>query len=159
MEHSEINCPVCSGEMECLVSSLKVYHCEECKTVGQVLPGGVVSQINNLLEKNLLGDDRVRAAQSAPHINTVENFVDIYSMTTRTFRNDMEVSSLRLWKLLTKIENRITVGIAKLAETVLVDDSAKEAMDALIEARSMVSLDKSSTLGISVKNKDMSAKG
>ena len=155
------NCPVCSAAMNRLDVPQELYSCKLCDTIAQVLDNGTVCPINILLEKNNLGDDRIRAAMSLPHVSTMESFVETYDAATRFFQRDMATSVAGLKTVLVQIENRINVGISKLSDLALVDETAQEAVLALTEAREMVSTMPKATRGIpdDDKNKVHRAEG
>ena len=148
MTESEI-CPVCSGEMMSLdIPDKNLFHCTECGELGQLLQSGTVSRLDPLLEKNRLGDDRVRAAISQPHVASAEGFVDIVENLKRGFEMDMAQASGGLRTILAQVGNRINVGIKYLADASFTDDNAALALVALEEARDLVSQGPKATRGI-----------
>jgi len=149
MNENTVDCPVCENTMKRIdVPNKDLYACSGCDELGQVLENGLVSPLSLLLEKNRLGDDQIRAAMSTPHVATVESFIECYDASNRYYQRDMATTVAQLRTNLVQIENRISVGISKLSEMALVDDSAQEAVNALTEARDMVSTSPRSTRGI-----------
>lgn len=142
-------CPVCSADMTRLdVPKSKLYFCETCDTVGQVLDDGTVSPLNDLLEKNNLGDDRVRGALSSPHVSTLESFVEVYDLKTKYHQQDISTLVATFKTILVQVENGINVGMSALSEFALVSEKAQEGVAALTEARERVSTMSKATRGI-----------
>jgi hypothetical protein len=135
MAESEV-CPVCSGEMMSLdIPDKNLFHCTECGELGQLLESGVVSRLDPMLEKNRLGDDRVRAAISTPHITSAENLLGKVENLKRS--NDMTMAEFSggFRVVLARAENRISAVIADLAEDALVNERASRHREILEEAR------------------------
>lgn len=156
MTTKEINCHVCTRAMKYVdVPKKNLYYCTSCDELGQVLEGGVVSPINTLLEKNRLGDDRVRAALSSPHVATVDSFIEIFDQAIRTMVQTSSVASSEARKVLAMMENRLDTVISRRTEAALVDDVAKEDAKILVEVREMLSTMSRATRGIPGKSKNV----
>jgi len=142
------SCPICDEPL--IKSDLprhNVYWCGGCKEIIQVIDD-VAHPIGLLLERNRLGDDRVRAAISKPHVSTVVSFIEVFENTTRFFSMDLANASGALRTVLAQIENRVDFAIAELTGWDLASDVATRALRALREARELVSTLPSRSRGI-----------
>jgi hypothetical protein len=140
MEARIIKCPVCDCEMRRV--DIPKYHmvtCGQCEEVGQVLPDGTVKLIATLLEHSELGDDRVQAAISKPHVASMASFTDIFENSTRMWQMDLASACGGLRTVLAQIENRIDFAISKFTGLDLASDDAGEGLRMLREARELVS--------------------
>lgn len=155
-----LDCPVCSGVLERVpVLGYKLLRCVNCGELVQELGarpdgGSVLSPIGQLLKRNELGDDRVRAALSVPHVSSVKSFIEIYEGLTRMFQLDLASSQGGLRTVLAQMENRLDFAISQLAGLDLVSDQIAVALSSLREVRDLVSTMPSRNRGIPQRNTD-----
>lgn len=149
MKQADLNCPVCDTVMRKadLPQKYSIYSCEGCGELGQVVDGAV-APLGSLLERNALGDDRVRAAVSAPHVSTVASFIEIFENSTRFWQMDQAAASGGLRTILAQIENRVDFAIAKFTGLDMASDEAAEGLRMLREARELVSTLPSRSRGV-----------
>lgn len=142
-------CPVCDGATTRVeVPRQHIRVCGDCNQIVQVLPDGTLSPLSNMLERNALGDDRVRAAITVPHVTTVRSFMEIFEQAARTFNLTMAQAVGELRPVLSQIENRIDAALSVFSGFDLVDDRAGEGLAALREARELVSIGVARTRGV-----------
>lgn len=142
-------CPVCSGGMTRLdIPNKNLYLCDGCSELGQLLDTGTMSRLDPLLAKNNLGDDRVRAAISEPHVATVERFIDIIENLKRTYEMGMASASGGLRTVLAQAENRQDNIISYLTGEALVSEKATTMLRAAMEVRDALSQGAKAARGI-----------
>jgi len=134
------------------IPKYNIYTCVDCKEVAQLVDESMMP-IGTLLERHSLGDDRVKAAISQPHVAQVTNFIDIYENITRFLQMDLASAAGGFRTVLHMLENRIDSAIACFTGMDLVDDRAAEGLNALREARELVSTRPPSGRG--VKNDEL----
>ena len=133
------NCPVCdSAVRRADIPKHDIYICNGCSEVLQVV-AGELSMLGNLLERNALGDDRIHAAISKPHVADVASFVEIFENSTRMWQMDLAAASGGLRTILAQIENRIDFAITKFTGLDMASDEAADGLRMLREARELVS--------------------
>lgn len=158
-----IDCPVCSGCLERVpVLGYKLHRCQDCGELVQELgprpDGGYsLSPIGQLLKRNELGDDRVRAALSVPHVSTVKSFIDIIENQSRMYELDAAAAKGGLRTVLAQIENRVDFAIARLTGLDFASDQVAEALTSLREARELVSTSPARNRGIQPRSNDAGA--
>jgi hypothetical protein len=141
-------CPVCDGEMrKADIPKYNIYSCVACHELGQLVDG-TVAPLGNLLERHALGDDRIRAAVSQPHVSTVASFIEIFENSTRSWQMDLAAASGGLRTILAQIENRVDFAIAKFTGLDMASDEAAKALNMLREARELVSTLPSRSRGV-----------
>ena len=132
-------CPICDSEMAKVdIPKYKIYSCVSCHELGQVVDGAV-SPLGSLLERNALGDDRVHAAISKPHVSDVASFSEIFENSMRMWQMDLAAASGGLRTILAQIENRVDFALSEFTGLDLVSDEAAKALRMLREARELVS--------------------
>jgi hypothetical protein len=147
-------CPVCDGEMlHSDIPKYNIFSCTSCQELGQLVDGSVVP-IGNLLERNALGDDRVHAAISKPHVSDVASFIEIFENSTRMWQMDLASASGGLRTVLAQIENRVDYAIAEFTGLDLASDEAGKALRMLREARELVSTLPSRSRGVQETSDD-----
>jgi hypothetical protein len=133
-------CPVCDGGLKRSdIPKLQIYFCQFCSEVVHILGDGTPVPLGDLLARNELGDDRVRAAISRPHVSTVTSFVDHFDSLARLFRMELDSASGALHMVMTQIQNRLDFAISVFAGLDMVWDRASEGLEALRAARELVS--------------------
>lgn len=148
MTEKQITCPVCDGKMKKSdLPTYDIYTCVECNEIGQLIDG-VISPIGSLLERHSLGDDRVKAAISQPRVNTSHSFIEVFENTTRFLHMDLAAAAGELRRILHMAENRIDSAIASFTGLDLASDEAAEGLDALREARELMSTRPAATRGV-----------
>jgi hypothetical protein len=142
-------CPVCDSDMRKadLPKKYNIYSCVSCHELGQMVDG-TIAPLGNLLERNSLGDDRVHAAISKPHVSDVASFIEIFENSTRMWQMDLAAASGGLRTVLAQIENRVDFAIAKFTGLDLASDEAAEGLRMLREARELVSTLPSRSRGV-----------
>lgn len=133
-------CPVCDSEMR--RADIPKYHlvtCVQCEEIGQVLHDGTIRPINTLLEHSELGDDRVQAAISQPHVSNMLSFAEVFENATRMWQMDLAAACGGLRTVLAQAENRIDFAISKLSGMDMASDEIADALRMLREARELVS--------------------
>lgn len=149
MTEQVMKCPVCDGEMRRVdLPNFDVGVCLGCSTIGQRLNDGVIRPIDELLQAHLLGDDRVRAAVSKPHVSSVPSFCDLYEKTAWAMNMELNQLAGALRVQLAQVENRIHTALTVFAEMAMVSDKAMEGLRALREASDMVSTEPRRTRGL-----------
>lgn len=147
-------CPVCDGQMlKSDIPKYNIFVCEDCKEIGQLVDGAVLP-IGSLLERHGLGDDRVKAAISRPHVSSVASFVDIFENTTRFLQMDLAHASGGLRTVLHMAENRLDSAIQCFTGLDLVNDDAAKGLKALREARELISTSSPATRGVKKEEED-----
>ena len=148
MDEPTYKCPVCDGNMKKSdLPKYNVYVCVDCKQIGQLIDG-VMRPLSKLLERHQLGDDRIQLAISQPHVTTVENFIDIFENVFRFFQMDLASAGGSLRTILHMAENRIDSAIACFSGLDLASDEAAKGLEALREARELVSPRSPATRGV-----------
>lgn len=141
MADESVVCPAC--EVEPLrgveVPNMGLFTCPNCGEIFQRARLGNYVRITELLHRNELGDDRVRAATSSPRVSTVKSFLEVQDSTYSILKLNMAEAQGGLRTLLAQIENRIDFAISKFTGMDLVSDGAGDALAALREARELVS--------------------
>lgn len=138
---SGILCPVCdTGMRQSQIPDREIYFCPSCGEVVHILHDRSMVRLGDLLARNELGDDRVRAAISKPYISTVTSFIDRYDSLVRMFRMDLDEASGTLHGLMAQIENRLEFAISVFAGLDMVWEKAAEGLSALRAARELVSV-------------------
>jgi len=133
-------CPVCDGEMRRIdIPRYYVVACVQCEEIGQVLPSGAIKPIGDLLQHSELGDDRVQAAISRPHVASMESFAEVFENSTRMWQMDLAAAFGGLRTVLAQIENRMDFALSKFSGMDLASDEAAEGLRMLREARELVS--------------------
>lgn len=141
-------CPVCDGEMaKSDIPKHNIYVCSNCKDIGQMIDGKI-RPISSLLERHALGDDRVKAAISQPHVTTVNSFIDIFENVTRFLQMDLASAAGGFRTVLHMVENRIDSALACFTGLDLASDKAAQGLQALREARELVSTLPPATRGV-----------
>lgn len=152
-------CPICDGEMRrSELSGYQIFNCLSCNELGQLVDETMIP-LSNLLLRNALGDDRVRAAVSRPHVSTIGSFIELFDNSNRLWQMDMAASSGGLRTLLAQIENRVDFAIAKFTGLDLASDEAAEGLRMLREARELVSTLPSRSRGVPEGNDEMEKYG
>jgi len=140
MSTETIKCLVCDSEMR--RTDIPKYHivaCLQCDELAQVLSDGSVKPISDLLQHSELGDDRVQAAISRPHISNMASFAEVFENSTRMWQMDLAAAGGGLRTVLAQIENRIDFAISKFTGLDMASDEAAEGLRMLREARELVS--------------------
>jgi len=133
-------CPVCDGEMHRTdIPKYNIVVCTECHEVGQVVTDGTIAPITALLDRAELGDDRVSAAISKPHVRSVASFIEIFENATRMWQMDMATAAGGLRTILAQVENRLDYALSVFSGLDLVSDGAADGLRMLREARELVS--------------------
>lgn len=133
-------CPVCDGETSKVdIPDRNIYTCKTCKELVQVVADGSLIPIGEVLDRNAMGDDRVRAVISTPRARTVASFLDVLqgSVRYRRYEEDANLGALRT--MLAQVENRIDSAISGLTGFALVHEEVADAIAGLTEARELVS--------------------
>lgn len=146
-------CPVCDHEplARLDIPKYKIYQCTSCSELVQRLQDGNFSPISMLLQRNELGDDRVRAATSTPHVTTVKSFLDVHDNAMRILELNLAEARGGLRPLLAQIENRIDYALQTFAGLDFVSDEAGKALAALRVARELVSTQPSRNRGVQLE--------
>lgn len=140
MKSPQLKCPVCDSEMRRIeIPKYRVVTCVQCEEIGQVLPDGTVKLISSLLEHSELGDDRVQAAISKPHVSDMQSFAEVFENSTRMWQMDLAAACGGLRTVLSQIENRIDFAISKFTGMDMASDEAADGLRMLREARELVS--------------------
>jgi hypothetical protein len=140
-----MKCLVCDSEVRILDlpkanrGSVLLGACDRCGDLYQVMPNGAIRPIKEALEAHAMGDDRVRFAVSKPKIVTLQSFLEIFEMATHTFYFDLVSFGGSLRTLLAQILNRMDFAIGELAGEDMVSDKGSRVLQALREARELVS--------------------
>ena len=145
-------CPVCEGDLDpVMIPKHDIHVCgnPNCEELVQRNKDGTLSPLGSVLERGALGDDRVRGVISAPHVSTVQSFVEIYDNATRSLQLDLATASGGLRTLLAQIENRLDFCLQRFTGLDMVDEEAEEGLRALREARELVSTQPRSQRGVS----------
>jgi len=144
-----MKCPVCDSVMRKadLPKKYNILYCESCGELGQVVDGAVAPR-GTLLERAALGDDRVHAAISKPHVSDVASFIEIFENATRMWQMDLAAASGGLRTILAQIENRVDFAINKFTGLDMASDEAADALRMLREARELVSTLPSRSRGV-----------
>lgn len=133
------NCPVCDSEVRRAdIPKLALYVCTSCDELLQMVDTEL-SMIGSLLERNALGDDRVHAAMSKPHVTDLASFVEIFENSTRMWQMDLAAASGGLRTILAQIENRVDFAITRFTGLDMASDEAADGLRMLREARELVS--------------------
>ena len=139
MKEDVRRCPVCDAGLTRLdVPRYALYSCTGCGELGQ-LTDDTIAPLGNLLERHALGDDRVRAAVSTPHVSTVASFIEIFENSTRFWQMDQAAASGGLRTILAQIENRVDYAISAFTGLDMASDVAALGLRMLREARELVS--------------------
>ena len=158
-----LDCPVCSGALERLpVLGYNLHRCLACGELVQELgpkPGGgtMLSPIGQLLKRNELGDDRVRAATSDTHVSSIKSFLDTYESLTRMLNLDLMAAKGGLRTVLAQIENRVDYALSKLTGLDFASDQVAEALVALRVVRDLASTLPSRNRGVPQRSEDEGA--
>lgn len=143
-----IDCPVCDGDLvKSDIPREDIYYCKSCKELLQIVDGNV-SMLSGMLQRNAMGDDRVHAAMSQPHIASIVSFMETFENATRMWQMDLAAASGGLRTILAQIENRIDFAINTFAGLAMASDEAGEGLSMLREARELVSTLPSRNRGI-----------
>lgn len=146
---TDIKCPVCDSPVKRAdIPNLEIYNCPECKEVVQVGQGGSVLLIRELLQKGAMGDDRVRAATSAPHVVSVKSFVDLLDNNWRMLELGMAEAKGGLRTILAQLNNRLDLAISRFTGLDMVSEGAAQGLQALREAKELVSTGSSRNRGV-----------
>ena len=146
-----ISCPVCEGDVERIdVPRHRLFVCtnNNCEEIIQLNSDNSVSPMGSILAKNELGDDRVRGAISGTHVTNAASFIDVFENSTRFLQMDLATASGQLRKILVQVENRIDFGISTFTGLDMASEEAAEGLEALREAREMISVLPVSKLGV-----------
>jgi hypothetical protein len=147
------NCPVCDAEVRRAdIPKLALYVCTGCDELLQMVDHEL-TMIGNLLERNALGDDRVHAAMSKPHVTDLSAFVEIFENSTRMWQMDLAAASGGLRTILAQIENRVDFAITKFTGLDMASDEAADGLRMLREARELVSTLPSRNRGVQESKK------
>ena len=147
-------CPVCDGKIrKSDLPRSDIYVCVECHEIMQFV-GEEMTMIGSLLQRNALGDDRVRAAISQPHVSNLSSFIEVSESHTRLWQMNMAAASGGLRTILAQIENRIDGALTKLSGLDMVSDKASDGLAMLREARELVSTVPSRNRGVREANDD-----
>jgi hypothetical protein len=149
------NCPVCDGALRSLdLPNYNLYRCDTCQELVQQLADKTLVPIGQLLVRHGLGDDRVRAAISAPNVNSVRSFLDVFEMAHRMLELNLAEAKGGLRTLLAQMENRMDFAISRLTGMDLASDEVGEALEAMREARSLASILPGRSRGVAQKGDD-----
>lgn len=147
--NTPIKCPVCDSTMSPTdLPRFKVHVCRTCNQIVQEAADGTIVPIQSLLERNALGDDQVRAAITQPHVVTVKSFLDVLEQAERARGFIMAQATGGLRQVLAQIENRIDSALAAFTGLDLASDRAGDGLNALREARELVSTLPARTRGV-----------
>ena len=147
-------CPVCDCEMRRTdIPKYDIFSCVQCEEIGQMLSDGTVKPIGDLLQHSELGDDRVQAAISQPHVSTMASFAEVFENSTRMWQMDLAAASGGLRTILAQIENRVDFAITKFTGLDMASDEAADGLRMLREARELVSTLPSRNRGVQESEK------
>lgn len=152
------DCPKCEGDLYRLdVPAHDLFQCKTCNGLLQLLPNNAFSEISDLLSRNAMGDDRVRAATSVTQVNTVKSFLDTFDAATRI--SDLQIAEARggLRVILAQIENRVDFALSKMTGFDLAGGEWGEVLQALRETRNLISVLPARSRGVPKKDPDASA--
>ena len=138
-----MKCPSCEADLRAIDvprPGLRLYTCEQCGELVQVLESGVLLPLGKALDAAALGDDRVRMAISRTSPATLSSFLESYEIMILNLSRDLHESTGVLRTLLSQIINRLDYGIGKLSAMAMIDDNTSDALGALREARDLLSV-------------------
>jgi len=146
-------CPICdSGVRRADIPKHEIFVCMGCEEVLQEV-AGELTMMGKLLERHALGDDRVHAAMSKPHVTDLHSFVEIFENSTRMWQMDLAAASGGLRTILAQIENRVDFAITKFTGLDMASDEAADGLRMLREARELVSTLPSRNRGVQESEK------
>lgn len=132
-------CPVCDGEIfKVDIPKYAIYSCQSCHELSHIVDSKLVP-MGTLIERSALGDDRIHAAISRPHVTDLASFIEIFENSTRMWQMEMGYASGGLRTILAQIENRVDFAIAKFTGLDMASDEAADGLRMLREARELVS--------------------
>jgi len=133
-------CPVCDTEMrKSDLPKHNVYVCPECDELAQVQNDGTLVLLGVMLDRNAMGDDRVKAAISKPHITNIRSFMDAF--TNLHHRHMMEFAETlgAAMVVLAQARNRQEFAINKLSGLDLAFDGVGEVLEAMRSVHEVLS--------------------
>lgn len=149
MKAIQPKCPVCDSEMHRSdIPKHDIYVCTECEEVAQVHGDGTIIMLSDLLTRSELGDDRVRAAISKPHIVNLRSFTDVFGNIQHRLMMEFSEAMGAVRPVLAQAENRLDFAISNLAGLDIVSDEVGDILCALREARELVSTVEAKNKGI-----------
>lgn len=132
-------CPVCDGKVESIAAEkYQLFECIECHELLQIV-GEAMVPLGGAMIRNKMGDDRVRAAISRPRVTDLDSFVSVFEGINRMMQFDMFEASGSLRTIVAQAESRIDFALSKLAGLDLASDEAHEVLEALRDARDLIS--------------------
>jgi len=135
-----INCPVCDTELrKSDIPKHNIYVCNECDEIVQIHLDGTMVLMGDMLARGALGDDRVKAAISKPHITCLRSFTDVYSNVQHRLSMEMSEATGAARVVLAQAENRQDFAIAKLIGLDLAIPGMDEILSSLREVRELIS--------------------
>lgn len=133
-------CPVCDGPLRSLdLPNYNLARCDTCNELVQQVHDNTLIPLGSLLERNALGDDRVRAAISSPHVANVRSFIDVFENAERVYGLTMAEAKGGLRDALTQLVNRLDIALSELSGLDLASDQVGRALAAVREARELAS--------------------
>ena len=139
MESAYPQCPVCDAEMrKSDLPKHNIWVCPGCEEIVQLQGDGTKVLINELLALGELGDDRVKAAISKPHIVNLRSFTDVYSNVQHRLMMEMAEATGAARVILSQAENRLDYAIAKMSGLDMAFDEAGDILHALREVRELI---------------------
>jgi hypothetical protein len=141
-------CPVCDGAMK--KSDLpkhSIYICQECSELGHLVDG-TMQPISALLERHGLGDDRLMAATSQPHVTTAKSFIEISENTSRSYEMEKASAASGLRACMRQMENLCDSALQIFTGQDLISDEAAKGLTALRELRELISTRSRQTRGV-----------
>ena len=140
MKAIQPKCPVCDSEMHRSdIPKHDIYVCTQCEEVAQIHEDGTVIMLSDLLTRSELGDDRVRAAISKPHIVNLRSFTDVFSNVQHRLMMELSEATGAARTILSQAENRLDFAISNLTGLDIVSDKGGDVLRALREARELIS--------------------
>lgn len=139
MTSSYPQCPVCDAEMyQPDLPNKRIWVCRACEEIVHLQNDGTKILLNEMFQRAELGDDRVRAAISKPHIANLRSFTDVFSDVQHRLMMELAETTGAARVILAQAENRLDFAIAKLSGLDMALDEVGEILQALREVRELV---------------------
>ena len=133
-------CPVCDAPLrKSDLPKHSIYDCKPCSEIFQLLKDGTIVPLGDFLVRSEFGDDRVKAAISKPHVANLRSFTEVYSNVQHRLTMEMSEANGSARVILARAENRLDYVIKELLGLDMVSDEGGRILEALREARELIS--------------------
>lgn len=133
-------CPTCDNTLSRVdIPKHELLTCTACGSLFQQDGSFGLFQLDTVLARSKMGDDRARSAVSSPHVSSVKSFLEVFDVAYRGLELGLAEAKGGLRTVLAQAENRLDYALGQLSGLGLASDVVSEAVLAITEARELIS--------------------